>query len=212
MQPVRPNISNMIGTGCLLLFGIVWTAFAGLFFFMSFVSGAGWPFVLFAGAFVAVGLGIMGVGSWRLLIRPSLVGRHFARPMASIEPSVVQVGSRIRVRYEQTVRANVETRRFAMQLILRERATYQRGTNSYTVVHDGIIDSYEQPGRQLVAGEVISEDRTFAIPRDSMHSFDARNNKLIWLIRVMIDTPNAPDVLEEIEFVVAPMVDSEATA
>lgn len=210
MQPVRPNISNMIGVGCMLTFGIAWTVFASLFLVMSIVGGADWPFVLFAAMFVAVGLGIMGVGGWRLLIRPSLVRRHFARPMASIEPSLVQVGTRIRVRYEQQVRADVETRGFVMQLVLRERATYQRGTNSYTVVHDGIIDAYEQAGRRLVAGETIAEDRTFTIPRDGMHSFGARHNKLIWLIRVMIDAPNAPDVLEEIEFVVAPTVDSEA--
>ena len=212
MQPVRPNISNMIGVGCMLTFGIAWTVFASLFLVMSIVGGADWPFVLFAAMFVAVGLGIMGVGGWRLLIRPSLVRRHFARPMASLEPSLVQIGSSIRVRYEQQVRADVETRGFVMHLILRERATYQRGTNSYTVVHDGIIDGYEQPGRHLVAGETISEDRTFAIPRNSMHTFDARNNKLIWLVRVMIDTPNAPDVLEEIEFVVAPMAAGEASA
>lgn len=210
MQPVRPNVSKLIGVGCLLAFGIVWTLFATVFLAVTAWSGAPWFFVLFPALFVVVGLALTGAGIWGLVIRPRLVGRHFSPPLASVEPAVATVGSTIRVRYEQAIRRDVEVRGFTMQLILRESATYRRGTNSYTVVHNGVVDSYEVPTRRLYAGDTIAEARTFRIPRDGMHSFNAPRNKLAWLVRIAIDTPNAPDVDEEVAFVVAPTVAAEA--
>ena len=209
MQPVRPNIPRLIGVGCTLVFGIGWTLFAGLFFVLSWWMGAPWYFLLFSAIFVVVGLGMIGRGVWGLIIKPSLVGRHFGPPTGSVQPMLASVGGSVRARYERPVRANVEIRRFAIQLVLRESATYRRGTNTYTVTHDAVIDTYEVPARRLVAGETIAEDRIFRIPRDGMHSFDAPRNKLVWLVRILIDTPNAPDVADDLVFVVAPVVDGE---
>jgi hypothetical protein len=200
----------LIGAGCLLAFGSIWTLIATAVFLMTRWSGAPWYFTLFTSMFVLVGLGMVGASIWALIVKPALVGRHFGPPLASVQPNVAEVGSSIQVRFERPVRANVEVRRFAMQLVLRESATYRRGTNNYTVTHDAVIDAYEVPARTYVAGETLAEERTFQIPRDGMHSLDAPHNKLAWFARILIDTPNAPDVADDMAFVVAPAVAGEA--
>lgn len=204
MQPVRPNMNKLVGAGCQMVFGVMFTVFATSWLSFTWLSGAPWHFVIIGLPFLGVGLGMLAYGAWALIIRRSLVGMAFGQASADISPPTIRVGDVVQVRYEQEVRRNLEIRGVRIQLVLREHATYRRGTNTYNVYHDQVVDQYEAPGRALSSGSLLTEECSLRIPVDSMHSLQAPRNRLIWLVTFAVDAPAAPDVREEVVIGVIP--------
>ena len=56
-----------------------------------------------------------------------------------------------------------------------------------------------QDRREIPSGEI-----GFAVPSESMHSFEAENNKIIWEIEVSGDIRSWPDVKEVFKIAVTP--------
>jgi hypothetical protein len=210
MHPISKGWTSSIRSGCMLAFGVVWTLFALSFFGIAWVAGAPWFFQVFAVPFVLVGVALVGSGIWTLLIRPALLARYFGPASAALSSEQVRVGDRLTDRYEQPVKTDVEIGPIRMLLILREWAQYRRGTDTYTVTHDNSVDTYEAPGRRMYRGDTISEEHSFLVPSDSMHSVIATHNKLLWLVKVSVAVPAAPDVAEELPFEVVPELAEEA--
>ena len=210
MQPIRPNMGKLVGAGCQLIFGAVFTAFATFFFLIAWSVNAPWYFLLFTLPFLAFGVGMVGYGLWTLLLKPSLVGTAFGPPHASLSSMLVRLGESVTVQYEQAALRDLAVRQVLIQLVLREHATYRRGTNTYTVYRDNIFAQHEGAGRSVSRGSVLTESCTLTVPRDSMHTLQAPRNKLIWLVKFQVDVPNTPDVTEEIVFTVVPDVFVEA--
>jgi hypothetical protein len=201
---------SMVQSGCVLAFGVVWTLISLLIFFAAWSFRAPWFSLLFTGIFVLFGLGMVGTGLWKLLVRPALVGRYLGPASASVSSQQVRVGERVTVRYEQPVRADVELGQLTMKLVLREWAQYRRGSSNHTVIHDNVLNAYDSPGRRYARGETLMAEHTFSIPTDGMHSFNSIRNKLIWMVKVQIALPASPDAVEEIPFVVVSEVAGEA--
>jgi hypothetical protein len=204
-------MGKVVAAGCMVLFGLAFTGFAVFWMAMAWFTGAPWYFLLFGVPFVVIGPGILGAGAWGLIVRPALVGMAFGPATVQLSPPTVHPGETVRVRYEQAARRNLEVRRVLIRLVLQEHATYRRGTNTYTALHDRPVDQYEAPGRALTAGQLLTEECTLRVPVDGMHSLNAPRNKLRWLVRIEIDTPAAPDVREETEFSVMPDVAAGAS-
>ncbi len=209
MQGVTPNYVSMAQGGCVMVFGLFFTLFSLIFLSASWLRGAPWFFQLFSLPFLAAGLGMAGTGAWKLIVKPLLAARTFGPAQASVSPQVLPVGERIEVRYERPVRRNVAIGGLAIKLILRETAQYRRGTNTYTAIHDNVIDQYEIPGRRLTSGETIAEQCVLAVPPDGMHSFTANRNRLTWLVKVDIAVPSEPDTSDEIGITVVPDIVEE---
>lgn len=194
----------------MLIFGIIFSSIAILVLIASLSFGAPWYFLLFDVPFLVAGFGMMGTGAWGLIFKPMMVGVAFGPPSAALSATQLRLGEPLSVQYEQAARRSLDVRRVLIQLVLREQATYRRGTNSHTVVRDNVMDQHEGLGRQLARGAVLSEACTLRVPADSMHSLDAARNKLIWLVRFQIDVPGSPDATEEIVFTVVPELAGEA--
>ena len=210
MQPIRPDKGKLVGAGCLLVFGVIFSSISVLILLVSLFVGAPWYFLLFDVPFLVAGFGMLGTGAWGLIVRPMLVGVAFGPPSAAISSYQLRLGERVTVKYEQSARRSLELRRVLIQLVLRESATYRRGTDSHTVVHDTVIDQHEGPGRQLARGDVLAEACTLQVPVDSMHTLELARNKLIWLVRIQVEVPGTPDVTEEIVITVVPDLVEEA--
>jgi hypothetical protein len=194
----------------MLVFGIGWTLFTLVFFGIAWMIRAPWYFQAFAAVFVLAGVLMVSRSIWTMLVRPALLARYVGPASASLSSEQVRVGDHLTVRYEQPVKTEVEVGPIMMRLILHEWAQYRRGTNTYTVTHDNVVDTYEAPGRRMMRGDTISEEHTFRIPIDSMHSVMATHNRLRWLVKVSVALPASPDVAEEISFVVTPELAGEA--
>lgn len=83
-----------------------------------------------------------------------------------------------------------------------EAATYQRGTRSTTdtaTFYDQSLLDIERPGTQQCG------TCEFELPRESMHSFDSGNNKIIWQIVVVGDIPRYPDIKNSYPITVRPL-------
>jgi hypothetical protein len=137
-------------------------------------------------------------------LRPIVAGAKVSKPEAAVSNITPRVGEDVTFTYQQSFKSAIEVKRIAFQLILRESATYRRGTDTVTVTHDHIIQQYEQPPRRFEGGESINERRLFHISEGAMHSFEANRNKLRWIIKARVEMQGWPDYDEEFGLRVLP--------
>jgi hypothetical protein len=90
-------------------------------------------------------------------------------------------------------------RRFQVLLEGREEATYRRGTDTHTdkavFASISLADTGDPGGFATGAGQA-------QVPRDTMHSFATKNNKIVWCLRVKGEIPRWPDIDDEFPFTV----------
>ena len=175
--------------GCFMIFwnGIVWTIF--LQPELPTVARA------FLMIFVLVGLGLLGGFGYFLL--------SMFNPKATVisDAQAVQLGQSLKLKWKfdgNTSRIS----HLEITLTAKESATYRRGTNSTTdhqfFVHQQIFETRDRAS--IATGEV-----TVHIPADSMHSFDAPNNKVVWAVKLHGDIAKWPNVNLEFPITVLPV-------
>ena len=76
--------------------------------------------------------------------------------------------------------------------------------DTVTVTHEHLVQEYEEPPRRFQAGEALTQQRQFQVPRQGMHSFSANRNKLEWFIRARVEMNGWPDFIEEYPLSVQP--------
>ena len=91
--------------------------------------------------------------------------------------------------------------RLTLHLEGREEATYRRGTDTTTdkrvFARHLLLDTTDST--QIAAGETL-----LALPADTMHSFAAARNKVVWSLKLHGDVPRYPDIDDEVAIVVYP--------
>ena len=83
----------------------------------------------------------------------------------------------------------------------REQATYRRGTKTHTDTSTFFEMELYRTGNAL---DVASGEVGFVLPEDTMHSFEAQNNKIVWSLDLHGDIARWPDVKESFEIFVLP--------
>lgn len=80
----------------------------------------------------------------------------------------------------------------------REEATYRRGTDTHT-------DRERFATIPVYAGAgVTAGTATLTIPEETMHSFAAPNNRIVWTLKLRGEIPNWPDVSQDFDLDVRP--------
>jgi hypothetical protein len=91
--------------------------------------------------------------------------------------------------------------RLTMTLRAREEARYRRGTRTHTDTREFysvvLVDASESMNIERGSG-------TIRVPAESMHSFAATNNKIVWVLDVKGTIGRWPDVDESFEVTVSP--------
>ncbi len=110
--------------------------------------------------------------------------------------------------------------RIAVHLVSEERASYTRGTDRYTDKHrvydEQVFAMDLTDERVRSAGGLNGEDRpgewvfTFSVPETAMHSFNARNNVVAWMLEVRRQYPESSEVAEDFGVMVYPIGVCEA--
>ncbi len=92
-------------------------------------------------------------------------------------------------------------RELRIRIVGSEKASYRRGTTTHTDTSVfAELDLVEiGGGMPLASGSV-----TFEIPADTMHSFEAPHNKIVWTIQLSGSIARWPDVRAEFPLVVEP--------
>lgn len=205
LKPARQN--SAFGCGCLWLITLLWNGF--LINWLSVLSlPAPGPvsigFGLFAIPFVLIGLFLLGVS---IMATVGVIGKRLKLGPIRMQVSKPELrpGETFSLSVAQPFKGGVEVAGTTIRLLLRESATYQRGTDTTTVTHDHVIESVDHPGRRFERGQIFQDERSLTIPATAMHSFAARRNKLQWFITVKLQLKGWPDVVEEFELRVLPL-------
>jgi hypothetical protein len=180
-------------------FALIWTLFSCAMGGLVLTNEPNIPGVLFISLFVIIGLALMVYAGMAYYTRFKM-----GKPDFVLSHTEARVGDEISFSFTHTFRSNVNINWIKTQLILRETATYQRGTDTTTVTENNIIDENEEPGFNFQGGQMLSKAYTFTIPEDSMHTLKVKRNALEWFIKFEADISSLPNFVEEFEILVLP--------
>ncbi len=158
------------------------------------------PLWIFGGVFFLVGAGLTAAGIHRLMAEAKL-----GLPVVRISVSPLLLGESFSLVYRQPVKGSGVHEGVTATLRMTERATYRRGTNTYTVTHHAFEQevSLLPPGK-LIPGQELAAETPLEIPTDSMHSFKQSNNEINWTINIQTKIPRWPDYRSSYELRVLP--------
>lgn len=195
LKPAASPLGKFIGILCVTLF---WNGIVSVFLGVLFQSGKSGHFQWFLGLFlipfVLIGLGMIGaVGYFFLSI-------FNPRPRITIIPGVPHLGDSVRLEWELSGRTEV-LKDLRLSVSGREEATYSRGTRTST---DRNVFADIEVTQLSSTREMVSGSAQVNIPADSMHSFSAQHNKIVWSIQVKGEIARWPDLKEEFALTVLP--------
>jgi hypothetical protein len=181
-----------------LLFGLIWNGVVSVFLVMvvrSYLQGQ--PEVcltIFLIPFVIVGIGVI------LFFVHSLLALFNPRPEITVSSRRVALGDPLDVKWR--LRGSTgSVRQLTIDLEGNEHATYRRGTRTYTDTEEFAKVPIADATQPL---QIASGSTTITIPADTMHSFTANHNQIVWTIHVHGEIGFWPDVDESFEVVLLP--------
>ena len=173
-------------SGFIALFwnGIVSVFVTVLFFDWRDGGDIPWFVFLFMLPFIAVGAYLL------VNLFKAILASFNPQPVLTLDKRSPRLGERITLKWG--LLGNKERiQSLIMMLEGREKATYRVGTDTTTDTH--VIYSQEIVSTDLIGvAELNATD--FLIPADSMHSFEANNNEIEWVIKVDGVIDRWPDI------------------
>ena len=143
--------------------------------------------------------GAFGIGTLALVVYQFLAAFN---PRATLElsSSVIPLGATAELIWSLRGRTT-RIREFAVTLRGIEETRYQKGTHTYTdrnTFYELELYRTSDP-HEIAAGQV-----GFVLPQDTMHSFEAENNKILWNLDIHGSIKHWPDVKESFKLTVTP--------
>lgn len=195
LKPQAGPIAKFVG---ILLLTLFWNGIVSVFLWQVY---AGWKsgspdgcLTAFLVPFVLIGL-LMIFGVFR-----QLLVLFNPRPYLTLTPGAPAVGQSAWLQWRLSGRA-AGVKRLRITLEGKEEATYRQGTSTHTDTNVfatiPVVDSTEPI--EMAAGSA-----SFFIPADTMPSFKADRNKIVWTLKVVPEIPGWPDSEDDYEIVVRP--------
>jgi len=157
-------------------------------------EGTGWALGAFLLIFQAIGVALLAAVPYQMLALAN------PRPIITVSRAAVPIGGSVSFAWELSGAAH---RVSALKVTLKgcEEARYRRGTDTHTDTHvfheETIVDASH-------AMSIARGSGTIRIPANSMHTFTADNNKIVWTLQVTGDIPRWPNIDETFDIVVRP--------
>ena len=141
---------------------------------------------------------IGAIGIWALFLN-FLLSAIGPRVKLTLDRPTVPLGETVWLRWR--VQGWTRLNEVAIELVGQEESTYTSGT-------DELTDTEPFYEHELVRSEErrsVAEGRVrIDLPADCMHSFDAGNNRVVWLLKLEVDVDWWPDLEQEYELGVEP--------
>lgn len=195
LEPAHSPFAKFLAV---VVFALIWNGIISIFV-LQVASGfrhgrPEWFLTFFMIPFVIVGLGslVFVVYQFLAIFNP--------RPRLELSSRMIPLGGAVELNWSFFGRVE---RIGEMTLTLRgiEQATYRRGTKTHTDKHT----FYEVQLHKATDPNDISRGQIgFVIPAETMHSFDASHNKIIWSLDVHGDISRWPDVEESFPITIVP--------
>jgi len=195
---LTPKFSPKMKFVGMTLVALFWNGITSIFLVGSIgnlrqgqVDGLGTLFLL---PFVAIGLALIGGAVYQFL------ALFNPRPTLELSSSEIPLGGAAELRWSFTGQTS-RIRELTVALRGVEEARYRRGTSTYT---DKNVFYEMELYKTCDANQVAAGQAGFVMPQDTMHSFEAENNKIIWRLDVHGDIKGWPDVKESFRITVTP--------
>jgi hypothetical protein len=196
---LNPQVGPAGKLGGSIFFALFWNGIVSVFVYQAWKgwqSGSpDWFLTIFLIPFVLVGLFAFG------LVGYSLLALANPRPRLTLTTGQPRLGDRLRLEWRFTGRAS---RLSSLRIFLegREEATYQRGTDTVT---DREVFANIDLVNTAVDWEIQRGTAEMVVPSDTMHSFEADSNKIIWEIKVEGEIDRWPDVDQNFPMTIRPL-------
>jgi len=136
---------------------------------------------------------ILLIAGFVWLRRKALAGR-LGEVTLSIPHVVVAPGEQWTARIQFQPRKQFRINNIGLTLLGKETATSGSGTKATTHTHKILEQKLDvRANAMLAAGELVSEEFTFAFPPTDAFSLELSDNKIQWTATVRIDIPAFPD-------------------
>lgn len=198
LKEAQSPFGKLIAIAAIALF---WNGIVSVFFYHAYLSpigpreGSVWFLRIFLIPFILVGLGLIFGWFYQLL------ALFNPRAQIVLTNEALSLGQSTELRWNFSGNYS-RISRLTINLEGREQAKYQRGTTTQTDNSTFARIRVTDTTRQMDIG---SGRGIFSIPADTMHSFSARNNKIIWTIAVHGEIAGWPDVKTEFPINVGPV-------
>ena len=191
---LKPRATRAATFGFLLFFSLFWNGIVSVFLVQLFNRPSGFEILmgLFLIPFVLVGLGMIGATIYHFL---AMFG---PKVTLIVSQAAVSLGGSLSINWQLSGRQNVTNLHIFLEG--REEATYRRGTDTYTDKSTFCVLDVTDTTSAVTQGS-----GSVQIPANSMHSFEARNNKILWQLVIKGQVPIWPDIKEEYPIVVLPL-------
>jgi len=155
-----------------------------------------WLGLLFVSPLIAIGIGLVGGAAYHGLAMSN------PRPTLELSASTIPLGGATELRWSFSGRTS---RIDELTVTLRgiEQAKYTKGTSTYT---DRSTFFETELYRTSDPNEIASGQVGFIMPQDTMHSFEAENNQILWRLDINGRIRGWPDVKESFQITVTPVV------
>lgn len=184
--------------------GITWT----LVLVLWSESGGAWKWgpMAFMSIFVVIGAFLFLGGVWKI-ITSIMVGRRIMPASLTIDRLPLRLGERFTVEFEQQTRSACQINRVTVTLFCQEWVRYTVGTDTRTAEHT-VLERKQTVLEQsdAYASQQITGRCEFEIPIGAMHSFDAANNKVKWMLKLHTDIAGWPDYASDFPIAVVPRI------
>ncbi|MFG0334641.1 MAG: DUF3592 domain-containing protein [Maioricimonas sp. JB049] len=195
---LKPEFSRLTRLLAAFFFAAFWNGITSLFLYQvvgEWRQGkTPWFLTLFLTPFVLIGIGLI---CW---IAYAFLSLFLPRPILTLQRPRVPLGGSTLLGWQF---AGYPGGIHQLKITLKgeEEATYRRGTDTQTDEHtfyeEVLLDTHDP--LEMYEGEL-----EFSIPTDTMHSFEADHNKIVWTIEVSGEIPFSPDLNETFPFTVVP--------
>ena len=203
LKPATSPLLKLVG---MTIFAVFWNGIVSVFLW-HVVKGyrhgrAEVCLTLFLIPFVAIGLGLI----WGVFY--TLLALFNPRAVLVLDRAGLALGEAANLRWALAGRAG-RVHRLVLRVIGREEATYRRGTD--TVTDRSTFLTLELVDTTNPA-EINEGKVTLTVPKGTMHSFTAPNNKITWSLEVHGHIHGWPDVKDQYPLAVAPLRDPGGVA
>jgi hypothetical protein len=196
---LKPSASPLAKLITITLVCLFWNGIVGTFTvieFRMFAQGDafGWGMAVFLLLFQFAGLALLAAVPYQLLAMTN------PRPVITLSRGTVPLGGAVMFTWELSGAAQRVT---GLRITLRgsESARYRRGTDTHTDTHVFFTETLADATHAM---NIARGSGTIRIPSDSMHSFEADNNKVIWTLHVAGDIARWPNIDETFDITVRP--------
>ncbi len=195
---LAPKQSPVAKVFAVLIFALIWNGIVSVFlvvFVREWQRGQhAWGTALFLTPFVIVGLASF------VMVGYSVLAAFNPRPRLTLDPASPRLGESIALEWRFDGRSR-RIQHLDIAIEGREEATYRRGTDSRTDTEVFLRIRVAEARHGL---EIARGSSHVRIPEDTMHSFAADHNRVVWVVKLRGEIARWPDVDEEFEITVRP--------